>query len=140
IDFAGALWLTLSVTLFLFALVETGDLAFLKTPLMLAVAAGAGVFGYLFVRAELRASDPIVPFALFRNRVVAVGSITSFMVGAAMFGALSFIPLFVQGTMGGTASEAGVLLTPFLRGWVIMAVVGGRLMFLIGYRQTILSG
>jgi fucose permease len=62
------------------------------------------------------------------------------MVGAAMFGALSFIPLFVQGTLGGTATEAGALLTPFLLGWVTMSVIGGRLMFRIGYRPTILSG
>ena len=140
VDYAGALWLTLSVTLLLFALVETGDLAFLATSKMVAVVAGAVLFGYLFVRAEGRASDPIVPFSLFRNRVVAVGSITSFMVGAAMFGALSFIPLFVQGAMGGSATEAGVLLTPFLLGWVVMAVVGGRLMLTIGYRPTVLAG
>lgn len=140
IDYAGAAWLTLSVTLLLFALVETGDLAFLATPLMLAVVAGVVVFGFLFVRAERRAVDPIVPFSLFRNRVVAVGSVTSFMIGASMFGALSFIPLFVQGAMGGTATEAGLLLTPFLLGWVVMAVVGGRLMLNIGYRPTVLAG
>jgi MFS family permease len=140
IDYAGAAWLTLSVTLLLFALVETGDLAFLATPLMLAVVAGVVVFGYLFVRAERRAVDPIVPFSLFRNRVVAVGSVTGFMIGASMFGALSFIPLFVQGAMGGTATEAGLLLTPFLLGWVVMAVVGGRLMLNIGYRPTVLAG
>jgi EmrB/QacA subfamily drug resistance transporter len=140
IDYAGAAWLTLSVTLLLFALVETGDLAFLATPLMLAVVAGVVVFGYLFVRAEQRAVDPIVPFSLFRNRVVAVGSVTGFMIGASMFGALSFIPLFVQGAMGGTATEAGLLLTPFLLGWVVMAVVGGRLMLNIGYRPTVLAG
>ncbi|MEK6301837.1 MAG: MDR family MFS transporter [Acidobacteriota bacterium] len=140
IDYAGALWLTLSVSLLLFALVETGDLAFLATPKMLAVVACAVVSGYLFVRAERRAVDPVVPFSLFRNRVVAVGSITSFMVGAAMFGALSFIPLFVQGAMGGSATEAGILLTPFLLGWVVMAVVGGRLMLTIGYRPTVLAG
>lgn len=57
-----------------------------------------------------------------------------------MFGALSFIPLFVQGAMGGTATEAGLLLTPFLLGWVVMAVVGGRLMLTIGYRPTVLAG
>lgn len=140
IDYAGALWLTLSVTLLLFALVETGDLAFVATPMMLAVAAGALAFGFLFMRAERRALDPIVPLSLFRNRVVTAGSITSFMIGASMFGALSFIPLFVQGAMGGTATEAGLLLTPFLLGWVVMAVVGGRLMLSIGYRPTVLAG
>jgi MFS family permease len=133
-------WLTLSVTLLLFALVEAGDVAFLATPMMPVVVAAAILFGLLFVHAERRAADPIVPFSLFRNRVVAVGSMTSFMVGAAMFGALSFIPLFVQGAMGGSATEAGILLTPFLLGWVVMAVVGGRLMLSIGYRPTVLAG
>jgi EmrB/QacA subfamily drug resistance transporter len=140
IDYAGAAYLTLAITLLLIALVETGDLSVWANPQMLGVVGGFFLFGYLFIRAELRAVEPIVPFSLFHNRMVAVGSVISFMVGAAMFGALSFIPLFVQGTMGGTATEAGVLLTPFLLGWVTMSVVGGRLMFLIGYRNTILSG
>jgi EmrB/QacA subfamily drug resistance transporter len=140
IDYAGAVWLTLAITLLLLVLVESGDPAIWGNPLTIAAVAGILAFTYLFVRTEKRASDPIVPFSLFRNRIIAVGSITAFMVGAAMFGALSFIPLFVQGTLGGTATEAGALLTPFLLGWVTMSVVGGRLMFLIGYRPTILSG
>jgi MFS family permease len=98
------------------------------------------IFSVLFFVTERRAAEPIVPFALFRNRIIAVGSIIAFLVGAAMFGALSFIPLFVQGTLGGTATEAGALLTPFLLGWVVMSVVGGRLMFRVGYRPTILAG
>jgi len=57
-----------------------------------------------------------------------------------MFGAISFIPLFIQGTMGGTATEAGIMLTPFLLGWVATATLGGRLIFQIGYRSTILAG
>ena len=140
IDYAGATSLTIAVTLLLIALVETGEPAVWTNPLMLLVVAGIAVFGYLFVRAERKAKEPIVPFSLFRNRVVAVGSITAFMIGASMFGAIMFIPLFVQGTLGGTATQAGVLLTPFLLGWVALAVVGGRLMFAIGYRTTILSG
>jgi MFS family permease len=101
---------------------------------------GAAGLGYLFARAERRAREPIVPFSLFQNRVIAVGSLISFLIGAAMFGAITFIPLFVQGTLGGTATQAGVLLTPFLLGWVTMSVVGGRLLFRVGYRSTILAG
>ncbi|MCI0488121.1 MAG: MFS transporter [Blastocatellia bacterium] len=140
IDYAGAIWLTAAITLMLFALVETGDPAVWSNPFMWAVVAGVFVFGYLFARAERRASDPIVPFALFRNRVISVGSITSFLVGTAMFGAISFIPLFVQGTFGGTATEAGYALMPFLMGWVLFAVIGGRLMLKVGYRPTVLAG
>jgi len=140
IDYAGAAWLTIAITLLLLVLVESGEPAIWGNPLTLVAVAGILFFSYLFVRTEKRAPEPIVPFSLFRNRIIAVGSILGFMVGAAMFGALSFIPLFVQGTLGGTATEAGALLTPFLLGWVTMSVVGGKLMLRFGYRPTILAG
>jgi EmrB/QacA subfamily drug resistance transporter len=140
IDYAGAMWLTVAVTLLLVALVESGEPRVWAHPWMWLLVAGTALFGYLFARTEQRAKEPIVPFSLFRNQVIAVGSLISFLVGAAMFGAITFIPLFVQGTLGGTATQAGVLLTPFLLGWVTMSVVGGRLLFRVGYRSTILAG
>jgi EmrB/QacA subfamily drug resistance transporter len=140
VDYAGATWLTLAVTLLLLALVESGDPRVWASPWMLVIVAGFIFFSILFVRTERRAPEPIVPFSLFQNRVVAIGSITCFMIGASLFGAISFIPLFIQGTLGGTATEAGIMLTPFLLGWVTTAVLGGRLIFLIGYRPTIMLG
>ncbi len=140
IDYLGAIWLTIAITLLLLVLVESGDPTIWTKPITLVAVAGILIFSALFAWTEQRAPEPIVPFSLFRNRIIGVGSITAFMVGAAMFGALSFIPLYVQGTLGGTATEAGALLTPFLLGWVTMSVVGGRLMFRIGYRPTILAG
>jgi len=140
IDYFGAVWLTIAITLLLLVLVESGDPTIWTNPITLIGVAGILIFSALFAWTEQRAQEPIVPFSLFRNRIIAAGSVTAFMVGAAMFGALSFIPLFVQGALGGTATEAGALLTPFLLGWVTMSVVGGRLMFRIGYRPTILAG
>lgn len=140
IDYLGAIWLTIAITLLLLVLVESGDPTIWTKPITIVAVAGILIFSALFAWTEQRAPEPIVPFSLFRNRIIGVGSITAFMVGAAMFGALSFIPLYVQGTLGGTATEAGALLTPFLLGWVTMSVVGGRLMFRIGYRPTILAG
>ena len=140
IDYLGATWLTISITLLLVALVEMGDREMWTSPLTLGSAAGFILFGYLFIRTERRAQEPIIPFSLFHNRVVAVGSITSFLIGAAMFGVITFIPLFVQGELGGTATDAGTALTPFLLGWVGLAIVGGRLMLRIGYRPTVLAG
>lgn len=140
IDYLGAIWLTIAITLLLLVLVESGDPTIWSKPITLIAVAGILIFSALFAWTEQHAPEPIVPFSLFRNRIIGVGSITAFMVGAAMFGALSFIPLYVQGALGGTATEAGALLTPFLLGWVTMSVVGGRLMFRIGYRPTILAG
>ena len=81
-------------------------------------------------------ADPIVPFELFRNRVVAVAVAAGFLAGVAMFGAISFVPLFAQGALGSTATEAGSLLTPLMLSWVGLSVIGGRLLLKVGYRPT----
>ena len=61
-----------------------------------------------------------------------------------MFGAISFIPLFAQGALGFSATEAGSLLTPLMLSWVSMSVVGGRLMLRsdtgdYGFRISVLT-
>jgi MFS family permease len=81
-----------------------------------------------------------VPLALFRNRVVSVSVAAGFLAGVAMFGAISFVPLFAQGALGSTATEAGSLLTPLMLSWVGLSVVGGRLLLRVGYRPTTLAG
>src|SRR5215471_6224535 len=140
IDYAGAASLAAAITLLLIALVEGGNPSVGKGPLMAAAVASVVVFGALFVRIELRAPEPILPFALFRNRLLTVASIINLMIGTAMFGALTFVPLFVQGELGGTATEAGSVLPPFLLGWVILSVIGGRVMLRVGYRPTTIVG
>ncbi len=140
IDYAGALYLSLAITLLLFALAESADPEVWTSPIMILPVVGFFIFTWLFIRAEKKASDPIVPLSLFRNRVVAVGSVTSVFLGTALFGALTFIPLFVQATLGGSATEAGRVLTPFLLSWVSLAVIGGRLMLRVGYRPTVIAG
>ena len=77
---------------------------------------------------------------MLRELGIKAAMILPLAVHGRTFGAITFIPLFVQGVLGGTATQAGVLLTPVLLGWVTMSVVGGRLMFRVGYRPTILAG
>ena len=67
-------------------------------------------------------------------------SLVVFMTGMAMFGAIAFVPLFVQGVMGGTATQAGQVLTPLFLGWVGTSVVGARLTVRIGYRPVAVAG
>ena len=62
------------------------------------------------------------------------------MVGAAMFSAISYVPLLVQEGLGGTAVEAGRALTPLVLGWVVISVIAGRLVHRIGYRPMVLGG
>jgi MFS family permease len=57
-----------------------------------------------------------------------------------MFGGISFIPLFAQGALGMTATQAGSLLTPLMLSWVSMSVLGGRLLLKVGYRAITIVG
>jgi EmrB/QacA subfamily drug resistance transporter len=141
IDYAGAALLMASITLLMLALVEGGaSLATLLSIRNLALLAGAVLLTALFVRVERRAADPVVPFKLFRNRVVLVSVIAGFLAGVAMFGAISFVPLFAQGALGATATQAGSLLTPLMLSWVGMSVISGRLLLKVGYRPTTIVG
>lgn len=141
IDYAGAAVLMIAITLLMLALVEGGaSVATLTSPLNLALFAGAGLLTALFVWIELRAVDPIVPFQLFRNRVVLVSIVAGFLAGVAMFGAITFVPLFAQGALGATATEAGSLLTPLMLSWVGLSVIGGRLLLRVGYKPTSIVG
>ena len=141
IDYAGAALLMASITLLMLALVEGGaTLRAFASARNLGLLAAAGLLGAAFVYVERRAQDPIVPFELFRNRVVAVSVAAGFLAGVAMFGAISFVPLFAQGALGSTATEAGSLLTPLMLSWVGLSIVGGRLLLKVGYRPTTLAG
>ena len=141
IDYAGAASLMLAISLLMLAMVEGGrSLTSIFAPTNLALFALAfGLLG-LFVWIERRAPDPLIPFKLFRNRTVAVSIAAGFLGGIGMFGVISFIPLFAQGSLGMTATEAGSLLTPLMLSWVSMSVVGGRLLLKMSYRTITLAG
>ncbi len=141
IDYAGAGLLMASITLLMLALVEGGTtLETLFAPQNLIFIGGAILLAVAFVWVERRAADPIIPFQLFGNRTVSVAVVAGFLAGAAMFGAISFVPLFAQGALGSTATEAGSLLTPLMLSWVSMSIIGGYLLLKLGYRTISIIG
>jgi predicted MFS family arabinose efflux permease len=89
---------------------------------------------------ERRVPEPIVPLRLFGNRVVLAAAATGFLSGMAMFGAISFVPLFLQAVSGMSATAAGTVLIPFVFGWVAMSVTSARLVLRIGYRVVVMAG
>jgi EmrB/QacA subfamily drug resistance transporter len=103
-------------------------------------AAGAVVLLAAFVVVERRSSDPILPIDLVRNPLIARTTLVVFLVGMALFGAIAFIPLFVQGVMGATATQAGQVLTPLFLGWVVMSIGAARLTVRLGYRKLTITG
>jgi EmrB/QacA subfamily drug resistance transporter len=141
IDYLGALLMMASVALLMLALSQTGERGGALSPVQLLTMYGVAiVLGAAFVAVERRSPEPIVPLDLFADRLVAAVTVSGFLVGVAMFGAISYVPLFVQAALGGTAAEAGEALSPLLLGWVTMSIVTGRVLPRVGYRTMILGG
>ena len=140
IDYAGAILLMAAISLLMLAMVDGGGGASLFTTQNLILLLVSAVLILLFVKVEQKAPDPVIPFELFRNPTVLISVVAGFLGGVAMFGAISYIPLFAQGALGFTATEAGSLLTPLMLSWVTMSVVGGRLMLRLGYRGITIFG
>ncbi len=94
----------------------------------------------LFIYIEKRAAEPIFPLNVFRRPVIAVSSAVGGLIGGGMFAVMTYVPLFVQGVLGGTPTEAGSVITPIVIGWPIASALSGRLMMRVGYRPLIRGG
>jgi EmrB/QacA subfamily drug resistance transporter len=82
----------------------------------------------VFVLYENRAAEPILSPALFKNRTFTVSSVSGFIAMAGMFGAIMFLPLFVQGVLGDSATNSGVVLTPLMLGFIASSIIGGQIL------------
>ncbi|MGH7326359.1 MAG: MDR family MFS transporter [Candidatus Rokuibacteriota bacterium] len=140
IDYAGLGLFAVGVSAVLLALVEAGRAgAWLRADVVVPLTVGALALAG-FVAVERRAPEPIVPLRLFGRRMVVAAVVTGFLAGMAMFGAISFVPLFMQIVAGTSATEAGFVLTPFVLGWVALSITSARLVLKIGYRVVVLAG
>lgn len=134
VDYAGVVLLSAGIVLLLLSLFELGTLQ--SWGLM----AGALVCFGLLAWVEQRAADPIVPLKLFRSRMFAVACAHGVLTGCAMFGSVSYVPLFAQSVLGTTATGAGVTLMPLMLGWVFASIIGSRLLLRFDYRTLALIG
>ena len=127
IDYAGIIVLTVSASaLILFTSLGGTSLAWLgwKSLTLLVVGLVTAVF---FVMIERRSSEPILAPRLFANRVFSSASAIGFVVGFAMFGALTFLPLYFQDVRGATPTSSGLRLLPMMAGLLVASIVTGQL-------------
>jgi MFS family permease len=90
---------------------------------------------------EARAAEPILPLELFRNRVFSVTSAIGFIVGFALFGAVTYLPLYLQIVKGHSPTESGLLLTPMMAGVLVTSIASGNLISKFGrYRPFPIAG
>jgi EmrB/QacA subfamily drug resistance transporter len=86
----------------------------------------------LFVFAERRAAEPILPLDLFRNRIFTVCAGIGFIIGLALFGSVTYLPLFLQIVKERSPTSSGLQLTPMMAGLLVTSIVSGRLISRFG--------
>lgn len=127
IDYTGAALIVASVSSILLYLDWRGQTYGWTEPFALALL-GAGIaLAVLFVWVEHRVSEPIIPMRLFRNSIFSVSSAYAFIAGVAMFGAIVFLPLYLQAVKGYSPTRSGLALLPMVMGLFTTAIGSGRL-------------
>ena len=140
LDILGALLLGGAVVPFLLAMVWGGDRYAWESTQILGLVAVSLVALALFVLAEARAAEPLVPLFLFRNRTYAVSAVLLLLTGAGMFASLTLIPLYLQGVIGVSARVSGTLMTPMMITIPISAAFAGQVMSRTGRYKLLLIG
>lgn len=125
IDWWGAVTLVISVISLMFALSLGGQQYDWNSLQIIGLFISFALFFIIFFFVELRAKEPILPFWLFKRRLFAASQILAFLYGSTFIILTVFIPIFVQSVYGGSATNAGFILTPMMLGSVAGSAIGG---------------
>ncbi len=140
IDYAGAMSLTLGIISLLLGLNLGGkDFPWSSWQIigLLSVSFCALV---IFLIVEKNATEPILSLDLFKNRVFAVTNILGFLMGLGMFGSLMFLPLFLQGVIGISATSSGNTMIPMMVSLILASVIGGRIITKVRFKTMFIAG
>ncbi|HVU77760.1 MAG TPA: MDR family MFS transporter [Gaiellaceae bacterium] len=141
IDWLGAGVLAAGTGALLLGLVWGGNEYPWASGEVIGVIAAAVALLAVFALVERRAAEPILPFDVLRNPIVAGSVACMALVGMVMFGTISYVPLFVQGVIGTSATSSGVVLTPMTLGAVCTSILTGQLVSRTGrYRWNAVLG
>ncbi len=133
LDFLGAALLSGGVIALLLAAGRAGGAAGAAAP-------AAAILLAAFLLVERRAAEPVLPLLLFTRPVILVSNLAGAIIGGAMIATLTYVPLFVQGVLRGSPTDAGSAITPMVIGWPIASAVSGRLIPRVGFRPLIRLG
>jgi EmrB/QacA subfamily drug resistance transporter len=141
IDYLGTVVLSLAATsLILLTSLGGTTYAWNSAPIYILGVAGALLIGG-FVLVERRAAEPIIPLHLFRLRTFSVTSVVGFVVGFAMFGAITYLPAFFQVVRGISPTISGVYLLPLMAGLLVVSIGSGQIISRTGkYRFFPIAG
>jgi len=138
IDYLGATTLVGAVVCLLFALEFGGNQYPWDSVQIIGLFAGFAVLLLAFIFAERRAAEPVISFGMFKHRLFATSNLVGIFYGAAFIVPTIYIPIFVQGVMGGSATNSGLILLPMTLASVVTASLGGALTQKVSYRNVML--
>lgn len=140
IDYTGAVTLVIGIVSLLLGLNLGGKDYPWASWEIIGLFSTAFVFLVVFTLVESRAKEPILSLSLFKNRVFAITNIVGFLMGLGMFGAIMFIPLFLQGVVGISATRSGNTLIPMMLGMVFTSIIAGQIIALVRFRTLFMTG
>jgi EmrB/QacA subfamily drug resistance transporter len=140
IDYLGAVLLTAAMTLLILAVLEGGQAWAWNSWQSLGAFALGGALIVVFVLVERRAAEPILPLWVFRRRLLLTTTLVSLGVGALTLGLTSFVPTYLEGSIGALPIVAGLALAALTLGWPLAAGFSGRFYLRLGFRTTALIG
>ncbi|MFC5649122.1 MDR family MFS transporter [Paenibacillus solisilvae] len=138
IDFMGAFALVAAIVCLMFALELGGKQYAWDSSMIIGLFAAFAVLVIAFIMTERRAEEPIITFGMFKNRLYATSNIMAMFSGAAFITASIYIPIFIQGVLGGSATNSGLVLLPMMVGSVVTAAGGGSMLAKFKYRSIMI--
>ncbi|HXD27253.1 MAG TPA: MDR family MFS transporter [Arthrobacter sp.] len=141
IDVLGMMLMALATTTLVLAGTWGGNTYAWDSPTILGLLAGAVVAAGLFVLTESKVSEPVMPLMLFRNRNFVLTTFSGLMIGIAMFGAIGYMPTYLQMVTGFGPTAAGLLMIPMMGCLLITSVIVGRQVSASGrYKVVMIAG
>lgn len=139
IDWLGIITLVPAVVSLMFAVELGGNKYAWNSSEIIGLFAISGVLFLLFFFAEGKAADPIISYSMFRKRLFAGSNFVGTFSSVAYIVAVIYIPIYVQGVMGGSATNSGLILLPMMLGTSVSAPLGGQLANKLRYRTILFT-
>jgi EmrB/QacA subfamily drug resistance transporter len=140
IDYLGAALLAGALSLLILAVLEGGQAWAWNSWQSIGAFAVGGMLLVFFVLAERRAAEPVLPLWVFSRRLLLTTSLISLGGGAVLIGLTSYVPTYLERTLGTPPLLAGLALATLTLGWPIAAANSGKLYLRFGFRNTVLIG
>ncbi|GAB6989707.1 MDR family MFS transporter [Paenibacillus pini] len=139
IDYLGAFTLVASILCLMFGLELGGKEYAWNSGMILSLFGAFAVLLISFIIIERRVDEPIITFGMFKNRLYSTSNIMAIFSGAAFITASVYIPIYIQGVFGGSATSSGLVLLPMMVGSVVTAAGGGIVLSKFNYRTIMIS-